>query len=155
MIKMPFLEIIRFEPEHFGQFILRGYKATPIEVFPDLKKRAEELDGTAAYTAMVDGEIIACAGVVKLWPGVGEAWMMVSGVVEKYPVFFHRTVKRILNRIQEKYQLHRIQGTVRADFEKGHHWIETLGFRCEGLQRMFGADRADHYRYARTAWPTP
>lgn len=149
------MKIIDFKPEHFGQFILRGHKATPVEVFPDLKKRAEQLDGTAAYTAIAGSEIIACAGVVEVWSGVGEAWMLVSDLVEKYPVFFHRTVKDILNAIYKKYQFQRIQATVRADFEKGHRWIETLGFKCEGLMKRYGIDQADHYRYARIKWPAP
>lgn len=145
---MPDLRVIDFKPEHFGQFILRGYDRSPIEVFPDLKIRAEQLNGSPAYTGLVNGEIIGCAGVQIQWPGVGEAWMMVSTLIEKYPLFVHRSVKKALIEIQEQYQLQRIQTTVLADFETAHKWVERLGFQCEGIMRKFGPDGSDHYRYA-------
>lgn len=93
--------------------------------------------------------IIACGGVMETWPGGGDAWVMASDLVEKYPVFFHREIKRGLAAARTKYRLHRIQLTVRCDLPANYHrWVEMLGFRFEGLQRMSDPGRNDHYRYA-------
>ena len=74
---------------------------------------------------------------------------MASDLVEKYPLVFHREIKRGLDKARAKYRLHRIQLTVRADLpDKYHRWVEMLGFRFEGPQRKSDPARNDHYRYA-------
>jgi len=146
------LKIIKFEPDHLKGFMLRGYTRSPVEALPGLKERIDQLAGSNchAYTMMAGDDIAGCAGIYEVWRGVGEAWLMASELVEKYPLFFHRTVKHMLNSIQRFYGLHRIQLTVRADSPfKYYEWVQVLGFRYEGTLKMFGPDKADHYRYAK------
>lgn len=143
--------VIKFEPDHLNGFILRGHTQSPLEALKGLKERLGEFmrPNSHAYTLVVGFEIIGCAGVIESWPGGGEAWAMLSSSVEKYPLFFHRAIKRGLDRIRATYRLHRIQLTVRVDLPHNYHrWVEILGFRFEGLQKMSDPDRNDHYRYA-------
>lgn len=151
-------KVVNFEPHHLKRFILRGHTQTALDAIPDLQTRMEWLKYTKsyAYTLAIKPEsnrsftIIACAGIIELWPGVGEAWALVSALVEKYPLCFHRAIKHGLRNIQNAHHFHRIQLTVKVDSPTNYfNWVHILGFQWEGLQRMFGPDRNDHYRYAR------
>ena len=90
-----------------------------------------------AFTGVVDGEILACAGVVILWPGMGEAWALVTPRIKDHKFFFHRTTLQYLDLIAQENHLDRIQANVQKDFGAGHRWAMSLGFRPEGDMLMF------------------
>ena len=100
-------------------------------------------------TIFVDGEPIATAGVAVLWPGVGEAWTIVTSRAEKAKISLHKAVRRGLDDVQDHLPLRRVQAVVRADYERSQRWVERLGFVNEGLMRSYGPEGADYYRYGR------
>jgi hypothetical protein len=119
------------------------------EVFPDLEDRAKMYANGPSYTGIIDGEVAICAGVVILWPGVGEAWIAAAPLVYQYPLFLHRNVTRMLDRIIAEYNLHRVQAIVTHDFVRGQRWIERIGFKREGMLTQYLPDKTDCIRYAR------
>lgn len=102
-----------------------------------------------AITIFVDGKPIAAAGVAVLWPGVGEAWTIVTPRAENAKLAFHKAVRRSLDDVQNHLPLSRVQAVVRADYERSQRWIERLGFANEGLMKNYGPEGADYYRYGR------
>jgi len=99
-----------------------------------------------AFTAMVDDQPIACAGVILLWPGVGHAWVVV-GDIKGYGLWITRTVKHMLRDIIRGCDLHRVEAIVLADAKEHHKWVKLFGFEPEGVAHEFTATRLDAVRY--------
>ncbi len=103
-------------------------------VLPDTLKR----DLTNAVVFVVDGVPIGAGGVQTLYPGVGEAWTLLSDeVVTSHPMAISRFAIRWLDKLQETQGLVRIQ-TMCEDSSKHLNWLVTLGFSPEGLLRNAG-----------------
>jgi hypothetical protein len=99
------------------------------------------------YTGFVGDAIAGCAGVVTYWPGVGEAWAVLTDVGRAHPLFVHRSVSRGLREIVASSRLRRVQADVVADFAIGRRWVECLGFEFESLMRRYGPNGEDFARY--------
>jgi len=100
-----------------------------------------------AFTARQGACVIACAGVMLFWPGVGEAWSVLSPCAAEHPMI-HRHVKRGLAGIIESHGLWRVQATVLDGFAKGERWITRLGFQFESAMPAFGPKGETYNRYA-------
>lgn len=144
------IKIISYKPEHF--LTLRNtcdyfQQLHSLYSFGSPADVARIYMRGPAYTLLKDDVIIGCAGVMKLWKGVGDAWMLATPLVQTHPKLVSKTVKKKLNEIIQDMRFERVQGIVRKDFEAGHRWIKWLGFHEEGpLDRYFGG--LDFIRYA-------
>lgn len=99
--------------------------------------------------AVMDGdEPVAAFGIVPLWRGVGEAWMIPAKSHLRKPVALGRHVKMGILEIAEGLQLHRLQAAVKADFEMGRRLVELIGFDRESLMPQYGPDGDDYERFA-------
>ena len=144
--------LVPFQIEHFDRIHLRPMDALGIQGIPDLRERLirVSLMRTTAVSALADDEVMFCGGLMILWPGVAEAWLLTSPLVEQYPVWFHRTVDRFLREKEIELGLRRIQMTVHQDHVTGKRWAERLGFACEVRMAKYGPQGHDYYLYART-----
>lgn len=112
----------------------------------DSKQHAEHLFSRSkglAFSAVEEGEVIGCAGIVKLWEGVGEAWTMLSSEIRKRPFFLHRQVKRGLQDFAVLAGFHRVELFVVSGFEAGNRWAISLGFQLEGVRKAYTPDKQD------------
>lgn len=116
--------------------------------FPNPRAIAASLARGPAYTAVIDGRILASGGILPFWKGVGEAWIVSSELVSEHRVFFAKAVWRILNQLIIDDGFERVQTTVDAEHKVSIKWLERMGFEYEGTMRKFIGGR-DHYRYAR------
>jgi len=94
-----------------------------------------------------DGKILAAAGVMNLWPGVGEGWAILTPHANGLSVV--RKFREMFDLILLANNYHRIQASVRADFKAGVRFAEFLGFKAEGVMRKFDVDKTDYIRMAR------
>jgi len=131
--------------------------------FKDLKELTEEMVATGfdidsirvedkqiAYTVRTEeGEILGIGGVHMFWPGVGEGWVILTKVVFRYPLTFHKTVLGLLGRIEAEYGFSRIQAACLCGWNRAEKWLQKLGFEYEGIMAKYGPDGSDYYRYAR------
>lgn len=141
-------KVIPFKPEHLQSLDEDTFKR--LGLIPDWFEKAKQFNGNGTcYSGFVDDELIACAGINILWPGVGEAWAVVTPRIYKHPLFFHKAIVHELNAIIKKHKLCRIQATVLNDFPKGKEWLERLGFEPEGIMRKYDTEGLDHARYAK------
>ncbi len=106
------------------------------------KELYEKSQGTS-FSAMENGEVLGCAGITHLWPGVGEAWSMFSSEIRTKPFFLHRAVKNGLDNLGTLFGYHRIELFVAAEFEVGQRWARVLGFELEGIRRKYTPDKKD------------
>lgn len=90
-----------------------------------------------AHTAMVDGMVIGCAGVVMMWEGVGHAWAVFGELFPKFPVFMTKVTKNHIKQITEDYSMKRVQTLIESGNERNMRWAEYLGFEREGTMRRY------------------
>ncbi len=141
------MHLIQFEIEHFDRmeldkegFVSRGNRAL-FEAYPKIGP---------AITLLNDSfEVIACAGVLIPWEGFGEFWMIPGVLVPKYKKSVWKEAKLFIKDSRERFNLRRIQATIRENDQRAIRWIERLGFQKEGLLRCFGMDGENHFMYAR------
>ncbi len=113
-------------------------------VTPEL---AAALVGPHAFTAHHEGRVLACAGVIEMWPDRAMAWAWISSVAGPYFAGVHRAVRRFL----DVCPFRRVELTVLAGFEPGMRWARMLGFTLETPEpmRAYGVDGCDYYLWAR------
>lgn len=139
-------EIVRFLPAH-----LRAIKLQPWQEMDAESMRqpgyADALSAMGeAYTVMLDGEPVACMGVVPLTPYRAQAWALIS---EAWTPTMRMVTRAALGWLQQT-RYRRVEAVVSADFEAGHRWARMLGFEVEGGRRpAFMVDGSDGYTYAR------
>lgn len=102
-----------------------------------------------AFTGLVEGEIMGCAGVCLLWRGVGAAWLVTGPLVPQYPLAFHRAIRDGLQTVMESLHVWRLQADIHQGHEVSQRWVRRLGFAYEGILHKYGPDGADYVRYAR------
>lgn len=101
--------------------------------------------GGECYTATVNGEPIACIGLIQWWEGRRYVWAYLSDDFCKYTVALTRAIHRWL-----KYHGHgRLETAIDPSHEKAIRWAERFGFEREGLMRHWTETGADMFLYAR------
>lgn len=149
-------KIIPFEPEHAYEIVGRNLREHDIEIsrYPDWKDHVRGWkENGPAYSLVINGEVIGCAGVVMLGKGRGEAWTLLSSFFYRYKKTAYRAICEGLRKIIEEKELWRVQALVRPDFETGEHFIKHLGFEREGLLRGYGPNGEDLIMFARLRPP--
>lgn len=103
------------------------------------------LERQNSWTAVVDGEPIACGGTMLQWPGRHIAWAYLNMSTGPHMRFVTRAVQEGLATVYGRIEL-----TVRSDFEKGHRWARLLGFEVEApVLKAFGPLGEDHVGYVK------
>jgi RimJ/RimL family protein N-acetyltransferase len=146
------MRIVDFEPRH-----LRRVAPQPMQAELGLYRDwlADRLDPYAlrgcAFTGLIDGKVVGCAGVRPLWAGVGEAWAVFSLDALDRPFALFRAAARGMATIEDRQGLRRIQATCHANHPEGARFLEALGFRREGVLRRYGlGGEGNYWLYART-----
>ena len=106
-----------------------------------------------SWSAKVNGKVVASAGLVPLWPGCAEAWMIGGDKTEQHAVTIARQLRIRLRDAMWHRDIRRAQANIHHKFEKAIRLAEWLGFENEGLMRQFGVEGDDYYRFA-LLWPS-
>ena len=116
---------------------ITGFKINPSEL--------DVLEAANSWTAVVDGNQVACGGYLQQWPGRNIAWAFLNPKSAPYMLTITRTAKTLMQSLKG-----RIEMTTRADFEAGHRWAELLGFRIEcPILEGYGPEGEAHTAYVR------
>ena len=140
------IKVREYKPKDYMVINRRRFDSMTFLNFPDPSAIAENLLKGPAYT-ITNGVPVACGGILPLWKGVGEGWVVTSSLVEKYPVIFAKTVWRATLRLIESMDLDRIQTVVDAEHTVSQMWVQRMGFKREGLMQKYMGGR-DYIRYA-------
>lgn len=128
------------------------YKCDGYNVLPDVQKSmlTKSLYGVTrtAYTLEHKGEIIAIGGIIKYWPGVYEAWALLSKLINKYPIITTKHFHVMIRTLEEKYKIRRLQ-TMCLDIKMHKRWLEYLGFEYESTMKGYGINGETYLRYVR------
>lgn len=105
------------------------------------------MESEHAYSAIDDGKVIMCAGVIKLWQGRGHAWALIS---DSLGIKFARLHKAVMNGITlAGYQ--RLEMDVDSTHEEAIRWARLLGFKNETPNGMinYSPDGRTFYKFVR------
>jgi len=78
------MKIVPFEIEHALNITVRGHEEK-IKYNKDFQKWVNLNAENIGFSGFCDGKLVGCAGVRKLWDGVGEAWLLASKEINKHP----------------------------------------------------------------------
>ena len=142
------MEILEFQPEHLRTLIVNEY-ISYIKPEVENPEYAKALAKGGAHTAVINGQIMCCAGIYKLGRNRWHAWALLSEDSGPYML----PITRAAIEIMANYRKPRLETHVRDDFAQGHKFVDLLGFSCEtpyGM-RNYGDDGHDYYLYSRCA----
>lgn len=140
MVNVPDPILIPFKAEHLIGLTNRDTNIEPIDFV--------QRENGPAFTAIVDGKIIGCCGIIIQWQGMGSAWAIFTDRVAMYPMFMTRMIRRGLRDIIKAYDLHRVELVALADNERNQRWAELLGFSPEnGKAHKYTPTKRDVIRY--------
>ncbi len=108
------------------------------------KLEAQSKAGFSA-TVFLDLKAVMSFGIVPIWNGVAEAWMIADDKIRNKPYTLTKYSKRFIDIVPISLALHRLQITVRIRDKKAVSWARFLGFTEEGILRGYGPDKANYY----------
>ena len=119
-------------------------RANPFE--EAVKEYPNLIPAPDSWTCLFDGEIVGIGGIIELWKGVCEVWLMLTKQARKDGIFgliAYHTIRAKMDELIQKYQPWRVQAHVRDDFPKAIKFIESLGFEYEGIMEKYLPDKGD------------
>ena len=142
--------LIPFKSDHAKIMMSQGTNAAQIGMDPNHFDIFDNLEFKhKSFTAVKDNSFICSGGIVPMWQGVFEGWVIGSNKIWNHPVLAARTIKRGLDQLYKDNNITRLQTAVRADFSMGIKFAKWLGFHEEGLMKKYDIEGKDFYRYAR------
>ena len=102
-----------------------------------------------AFTARRGDTIVACWGLVDIWPGRADCWALLAADIG--PAGFGALHRQVAVGLDEagRQGYRRLETTVDPDFPPARRWVRLLGFAFEGRLRRYTPDGRDMLIYAR------
>lgn len=113
----------------------------------DFRKHGDELEKHFSYSALCGDVVLACAGILPLWPGRAQVWAWLSGdILPSQMSAIHKAAARGI----KSYPVKRLEATCAVEFKAAHRWLQMLGFQCETpVMRGYHPDGSDEAMYVR------
>lgn len=141
---MPFADV------HLDSFEISQDDIIVASEYMDLK---ETIAGQArigtAVTAFYGHKPVASFGLVPIWPGLAQAWLVTSDECRAKPIYMTRMAALFFDIAEISERLHRTQITVKTSDKRALNWALHLRFVNEGVMRKYGPDGSDHFMMAR------
>jgi len=97
------------------------------------------------FSAFVGYDVIACAGIIQLWPGRAQVWSLLSNQMSRYYRDIHRAVKHYV----DAYRVRRLECLVDPRHPEAVRWAKHLGFQYEATMRAYDMQGNDQAMYVR------
>mgnify|MGYP000064606200 FL=1 len=141
-------ELKYFHPDDAKKIISYGMNSKLMEIdagFEDNHIYNYSDEGNA-YTMFVNGKPVFSIGIVVLWSGVAEGWVLASQNIFELKFLAAKTMKELTDDMCKKNKIKRLQTSVKADFKLGVRFATWLGLEIEGLKKSYGPDGSDYYQ---------
>ena len=139
-----------FKQEDADQIISYGMNSKLMELDAAYKdNRICLADQGNAYTLFVDNKPIVAGGIIILWKGVAEGWVMASQNIFDVKFLAAKTITSMMINHCKKNKIKRLQTSVKANFKTGVRFANWLGLSSEGLMKRYGPDGSDYIRMAK------
>lgn len=139
------MQLVAFLPEHLSALRLQEAQASAQALMT--AEHGSEITSAAgqAWTAVVGGRPVACAGMVELWKGRAYAWAYLSMDFKAYAKSIHRATLALLADAPWR----RVEMAVDINHGAAKRWAAHLGFEREGVCRAWTTDGRDVELWAR------
>lgn len=140
-----------YKPEHAYDILERNVRDIDLQLsqYLNWEEQCKLFAEHPAYTLFVNGDVVACGGVVLMGFDRGEAWTLFSILISRYPKAVIKATKSCLKNIVSEQNLKRVQALVNPKYTKGHRFLSFLGFQKEGLLRFYGPNGENMTLYSR------
>ena len=128
-----------FRPEHLQALKLQAAQVSAQPMMTADHGREITAAPGQAWTALVDGKPIACAGMIEFWRGRAYAWAYLSEDFKRYAKSVHRATIAMLAGAPWR----RVEMTVDVNHGAAKRWAAHLGFEREGVCRAWTTDGRD------------
>ena len=141
-------ELKPFLPEHADEIIAIGLNDKLMEIDASYKDNriCDHSQPDNAYTMFVNNKPVFACGIVVLWDGVAECWVMASQNIYEMKFLAARTILDLQDKLCKKNKIRRLQTSVKADFKLGLRLATWCGLEVEGLKKKYGPDGSDYYQ---------
>lgn len=137
MIKLPKREVIckPLRQGHLDLFQAKSEYQAQVDESVEWLVNLGKLDQAGIF--VVDGVILFIGAWFYVMPGVIEVFIYPSIQVDAYPKVFFAEVQWYLDHLQSGEGVRRLQ-TWGSDTDLSKRWLESLGFKQEGLLYCYG-----------------
>tara|TARA_A100001388_G_scaffold264327_1_gene235487 strand:- start:381 stop:833 length:453 start_codon:yes stop_codon:yes gene_type:complete len=143
-------EIVPYDPQHGEDMIAYGLNDKLMDHDATFKDNRIDFKTPAlSYTLLCNGEPVCSGGIIPLWNGNAQGWVISSKRIFKNRIRASRLIKKRTDILCAANKIWRLQTSVKANFTTGMRFAEFLGFKNEGLMRGYGPDKSDYYLMAK------
>jgi len=143
-------KIVPYEVDHGDEIIEFGMNDKLMEI--DASYTNNRLDMAIpglSFTLMLDATPIVSGGIVPMWEGVAEGWVLSSKHIFDYKIKAASSVKKRLDYLCINNKITRLQTAVKEEFYMGVRFAQWLGLEKEGLMKFYGLDKTNYWRMAK------
>ena len=141
---------VDFSIAHVYMLELDQWQRANMEAHPGYMEMLKAYSAVGpAITALYKGKPVLSFGVVPLWPGVSEAWMLRGEAVSNHGLAVAYGARLFFDQIGPVCGLWRCQIGVQTSNERATKFAKYLKFNVEGLMEQFGPEGSDFYMMAR------
>ena len=143
-------EIVPYKTQHGDDMIEFGLNDTLMDI--DASFTENRIDFALAglsFTLLHDNIPLCSGGIIPLWNGNAQGWVISSKRIFKNRIRASRLIKKRTDILCAANKIWRLQTSVKANFNTGLRFAEFLGFKNEGLMRGYGPDKSDYYLMAK------
>ena len=97
----------------------------------------DSLEVGDCFTAVKNNRPIICGGVIEMWKGCYEGWVLTTHHANKYPFHIAKLIKNSVDELIDKHQMHRLQTAVLKGYTQGYRFAEYLGMKQEGIMEKY------------------
>ena len=143
------LHLIEFKKEHAHHMVTSMMNDPLTEIDEAWHSHLNGLEvKDMSFTACRNNEIICSGGIIPIWDGVYEGWVMASHLIWQNQFGGARIIKKGMEILIEEYKVVRLQTAIKKDFILGQRFGSWLGMTNEGLMKKY-QNNEDYYRFAR------
>lgn len=142
--------IVPYRKEHGDQIINEGLNYELLKIDASYEElRIDHSRPGMSFTLLGDGTPIVCGGIIPLWNGVCEGWVIGGKRIFQAKIKAARLIKKRTDLLCLNNNVSRLQTAVKAGFKEGYRFAKFLGLQDEGLMKKYGPDGSDYYRMAK------
>lgn len=105
-----------------------------------------------AFSGYVGRDLIGCSGIYDNPQDQKEVWLVGTPLLDRYPLAFHRAVKRWYPKVCKNLGIDRTVAHVRPDMAKETRWIKSLGFVAQEIVDLHLWGNSAPVTYIRFGW---
>ena len=143
-------KVVPYETQHGDEMIEFGLNDKLMDIDAGFtENRIDFALAGLSFTLLHNNNPVCSGGIVPLWNGVAEGWVISSKRIYKERIRASRLIRKRTDLLCAANKIWRLQTAVKSNFKTGLRFAEFLGFKNEGLMKAYGPDKTDYYLMAR------